>query len=62
MSIFHHHQWVDEDKTFNPPIPVKRFSDMDYGFAMRLLYGVTNVTQRCSECGEVAFRQTTGKA
>lgn len=61
VSIFHRHHWKTVGEKFNPPKPGLRDTKGDAAWTMRVIYGITVLTQECESCGEVRTHTTAGR-
>ena len=65
MSLFHHHQWEDISCTYTDP--VKNFEypshvgQSNVNMLNGWLMGVTNIVQKCKDCGKVRSYSFVGK-
>lgn len=62
MRFHHRHQWRELRRTFTGSGAVKSLTNIDPRTAERLVFGVTVVEQRCSECGRQRSYEVIGKA
>ena len=52
MRWFHKHQWVTIARTYKAPRGrLTHVRNVDEELLLQMQYGVTTVTQRCSDCG-----------
>lgn len=63
MSLFGcDHRWVEVGRTFTPPPPVPpKLENSTIEFGQQVIFGLTNIEQRCERCGRVDVAQFTGK-
>lgn len=60
--MFHQHQWEDVSVDYTAPRGrVKAVERATEDLIDRLMFGVTNVTQRCVECRKLDTYTVTGK-
>lgn len=59
--MFHRHHWEVVGERFSaPPAEIENFRGTSEA-ALRVVYGFTVLTQRCTKCGRVDATQVTGR-
>lgn len=67
MIFFHRHSWTEIERIYARPRKITTLIDealtgMSEDLARQLLFGVTTIVYRCSECGAIKKLEVLGKA
>lgn len=57
-----HPDWTVVARVYVPAAPPARASGVQPSTLLRLVYGFTNITQRCTKCGKVQVTSCVGRA
>ena len=59
--MWHQHQWTETSRRFNPPevVPTK-WEGTNSDMLLQLVYGITVIELRCTDCGDVKGVRYTG--
>ena len=67
MKIWHRHSWTEIERIYARPRKITDLIDealagLSEDLARQLLFGVTSIIYRCSECGAIKTVEVLGKA